>query len=749
MANEVQIDIELEVSQAVKGIKKLDNSVEKFAKDTQSNLKSTTQAFNVFAGSFAAGALLSGLSATKDAILEVGTASLKAASDAEETQSKFNTVFSSISQESNKTADDLAKNFGLASSEARKLLGDTGDLLTGFGFSQGAALDLSNQVQELAVDLASFTNFSGGAAGASEALTKALLGERESVKALGISILETDVQRQISINKAEGVTFATEREAKAYATLQLAVKQSGNAIGDFARTSQGLANQQRILDANLQTTTENFGAGLIPAFTEATSVANKFLSENQELVKSFGEIAGSTVTEFFGFLVDSIVPVGNAIVVLNDIFNGLLNAWDITKLAVNELAGAFIDTTVTILEAARAAKEFLGLDTSGLDSIIEKTMLLKEANQEVSDGYKESIGERVSAQRDFEEAVNDTTKTVSESLQKNVEASRAETEAINQNTQAQVKNNEVKSQAPEPAPKLEAISDDDAQAQAQEARDKELADIATQNQAKIDLKKKELEEIARLEEEKRIRDEELKIIQQENRTVEDEARIAKLQEVMSREEAVRAFAREKALEGDKKNELTRRKVVLENEKKITEAKKKEAAARTNFSDLSFKAQVNAASQTSGLLVQATQNSGKAGKKAAIADATIKGFQAIQTALNGPFPLNLINSALITAITAGNISKIKSAPAFEQGGIVPGTSFTGDNVTARVNSGEMILNQRQQGNLFEAINSGGAGGSAPITIQGNVMADDDSQVDRLIERIKDAQEFNNQTILPAF
>lgn len=44
------------------------------------------------------------------------------------------------------------------------------------------------------------------------------------------------------------------------------------------------------------------------------------------------------------------------------------------------------------------------------------------------------------------------------------------------------------------------------------------------------------------------------------------------------------------------------------------------------------------------------------------------------------------------------------PKFETGGIVGGTSFSGDKVLAAVNSGEMILNQRQQANLFDMLNN---------------------------------------------
>lgn len=193
-----------------------------------------------------------------------------AARDAIETRSKFATVFRDMSAESETMANNLAKNFGLAGTKSRQLLADTGDLLTGFGFSQESALKLSVQVNELAVDLASFTNFSGGAEGASAALTKALLGERESLKSLGVAISEKDVKTQISKMLAQGQTFETLRQAKAQATLQLAIQQSGNAIGDFARTQGELANQERITSARIQDLKESMGKALLPIALKVT-----------------------------------------------------------------------------------------------------------------------------------------------------------------------------------------------------------------------------------------------------------------------------------------------------------------------------------------------------------------------------------------------------------------------------------------------------------------------------------------------
>lgn len=218
-------------------------------------------------------------------VLALGVAFIKAASDAEETSSKFAVVFQDVSDEAEKTAKNLSKNFGLSSTAAKTLLSDTGDLLSGFGFTGEKALELSTAVNELAVDLASFTNFAGGAEGASAALTKALLGERESVKSLGISILEEDVKKKVAEQRTQGLTFETERQAKAFATLAIAQQQSANAIGDFARTNQGFANQLRILRGRMNDLSVSFGVILLPIANQIVQRIIKFADAINDLSK--------------------------------------------------------------------------------------------------------------------------------------------------------------------------------------------------------------------------------------------------------------------------------------------------------------------------------------------------------------------------------------------------------------------------------------------------------------------------------
>lgn len=61
------------------------------------------------------------------------------------------------------------------------------------------------------------------------------------------------------------------------------------------------------------------------------------------------------------------------------------------------------------------------------------------------------------------------------------------------------------------------------------------------------------------------------------------------------------------------------------------------------------------------------------------------------------------------------------PSFATGGIVQGSSWSGDNVRANVNSGEMILNATQQKALWETANGRGANGGGMTVVVNNSAA----------------------------
>jgi hypothetical protein len=282
--------------------------------DVEKGVKRANQALDSFALRASRSAIKAGqsmqrfgrtLTLTVTAPLVALSASLvKTASDAEETAQKFGVVFRDVSKAANAAAKSLAAGFGVASDEAEMLLGNTGDLLTGFGFTQQAALDLSIQTNRLAGDLASFANVEGGARRASESLTKALLGETESAKSLGIVIRQDTKEFKdlvAGIQIAENVTL---QQAKAIAILGIATEQSKNAIGDFERSQNSTANQTKIFAAELRDLRVDIGRRLIPAYRQ-------LLALGRDLVKNFTNASDATKQQVIQFaaLAAAIGPV--------------------------------------------------------------------------------------------------------------------------------------------------------------------------------------------------------------------------------------------------------------------------------------------------------------------------------------------------------------------------------------------------------------------------------------------------------
>lgn len=219
------------------------------------------------------------------------TNSIKSAINYAETVQKFNVTFRDVRSEANKMARELRNSFGLSNQEAKELLSSTGDLLTGFGLTGKEALDLSSAVQKLAVDTASFSNIEGGAKRASEALTKALLGERESVKALGIVISEKAIQERLALKNQDKLTGNALLQAKAYATLEIATEQSKNAIGDFARSQDSAANILRTINARFHDIAVTVGDFFMPAVVSVLKPIKNLLDNNKGLINTTSRLA--------------------------------------------------------------------------------------------------------------------------------------------------------------------------------------------------------------------------------------------------------------------------------------------------------------------------------------------------------------------------------------------------------------------------------------------------------------------------
>jgi hypothetical protein len=88
-----------------------------------------------------------------------------------------------------------------------------------------------------------------------------------------------------------------------------------------------------------------------------------------------------------------------------------------------------------------------------------------------------------------------------------------------------------------------------------------------------------------------------------------------------------------------------------------------------------------------------------------------GFDTAMISIGGA-PLAIAAGAALVAASAATTAKLQQSNApkhFEQGGLVGGTSFSGDRIPALLNSGEAVFTRSQQMNLWRLANSGGGGG----------------------------------------
>lgn len=666
--SDINIKISVSSANATANLDKLNKSLATSAKATESlslSISQTTSAFKVFAGNLAAvgvSKIASELTQLGSSILQLGVESVKAASDAEETLNKFNVVFQDVSTSANKAASEIAAGYGLAESKSKELLSATGDLLTGFGFSGESALELSTEVQKLAADLASFTNFSGGAEGASAALTKALLGERESVKSLGISILEEDVKKQVAINTAKGLTFATERQAKAQATLDLALAQSKNAIGDFERSSGSLANQQRILTAKIQDYKEALGKELLPTQVAVTKTVISYL----ERLKETGE-AQTFLANLTKQIPDILRAVGDAFIFITEAISEARIFINNVRIAFNSLAAGAIDIVVALNNAEIAVKKFLNVDVSNLEKQNETLKLLKESLTEVA-------VDSIQANDTIKKSQQETTAFVTEQVNFLTDAYNKEAEAATNAASKTVEADNTKLNS-----KIQTAQT--------------LAQFLAAAEGKS--------------EETKLADEQALL------ELAGEEKIKFIEEQLGREEAIKLASDLRKLQSEQK--LADASVLIT--QKSNEAKKKQA-------DNQLKAEKTLQSGLISLSSSSNKELAAIGKGAAIYKATVDGIAAVQQVYKDiPYPFNIAAAAGLAVVTASNVSKIASTnPSFAQGGIVPGNSFSGDNVTANVNSGEMILNRQQQSELFNVANGQNGGGSKEIVVYTTVELD---------------------------
>ena len=245
------------------------------------SFKNASRGADTMAGKMMKATRMAGLGFTALGGVAVGAAMalkpmIDKASDVQESLSKNNVVFGESARTVEQFAERSLQAFGVTRREALEATGVIGTLGATMGMAEADSADMATTLVGLAGDMASFNN-----ASIDETLTAiqaGLRGENEPLRRFGV-LLDAATLKAKALQ--EGIIKSTKEaltpQAKALAAYALILEQTGIQMGDFERTSDGAANQQRLLAGAWDDLQVQIGEKLLPAFTSLVTYANDTL----------------------------------------------------------------------------------------------------------------------------------------------------------------------------------------------------------------------------------------------------------------------------------------------------------------------------------------------------------------------------------------------------------------------------------------------------------------------------------------
>lgn len=197
----------------------------------------------------------------------VGKQAIDTASDIEESTTKNRQLFGKFADDVERFAGRTSKSMGISRAAALEATGTFGGLFEALQIGDKPSSQMSTRLTQLAADLASFNNASPEEA--LEALRSGLSGESEPMRKFNAFLSEGRVKSEAYKSGIAAVGSELSEKQKVQARYNLILKDTEKAHGDFARTSGGLANQQRALKAQLSDVAGQLGTVLIPAAAKA------------------------------------------------------------------------------------------------------------------------------------------------------------------------------------------------------------------------------------------------------------------------------------------------------------------------------------------------------------------------------------------------------------------------------------------------------------------------------------------------
>ena len=302
---------------------------------------------------------------------------VNAASDLEESMSKNNVIFGDAASAVSSFADEAARALGQSKTQALAAASTFGTFGKAAGLAGQELATFSTDFVTLASDLASFNNTTPE--DAINAIGAALRGESEPLRRYGVLLNDATLKAAaLELGIYDG-TGALTAQQKVLAAQKVIYEQTTDAQGDFARTSDGLANQQRILAAQVENLQAKFGQLLLPVFKRVVQYINdNVLPALTLMIDGFKEDGLSGAIEYFAAAFGD----GSTDILIR-VRDLILGFTELEKKFVKLAAPLFV-----VIDLGRAFVDML----SGGDGVITIEQQLIDRTDEVNAMFDKLIG---------------------------------------------------------------------------------------------------------------------------------------------------------------------------------------------------------------------------------------------------------------------------------------------------------------------------------------------------------------------
>lgn len=288
-----------------------------------------------------------GITAMGGAALTPFVAAVKASADFNEAVAKTQVVFGDSAKVIIGQSEAMAKQFGVSKQEYVDAATSFGAVFKGLGKSQAEAAALGNQLAQLGMDMASFSNTSN--ADAFTALQAALRGEFDPLERFTVFLSAAKIE-----NKALAMGLAKTKgeitdQAKKMATLAEIMGQTADAQGDLARTSGSLSNQIKEATGRVKNMAVDVGSALAPAVAELLGHVNRLLQPIGEWIKANPQLIRTVAMVAAGVVVAGAAIAGLGIAIVG--IGATISAVGTILGTLGALAGALVSPIGLVIAA--------------------------------------------------------------------------------------------------------------------------------------------------------------------------------------------------------------------------------------------------------------------------------------------------------------------------------------------------------------------------------------------------------------